>query len=100
MKNAAQVALAVVLGILVCVGVWFGYWALARQATTEQYQVNTNNQQYQASLVSQERDRVTAYYAAVDPAQKQAISSQFCQIYPTLNPPTADLIQAHAAICS
>jgi len=74
------------------VGCWFGYWALAKKSTSNQYDVNTHNQQYQAGLVSQERDRVQAYDTAVDPAQKQQIKLTFCQVYPNLSPPPADLV--------
>lgn len=78
---------------------WFGYWALAKAGQSARYDVNTNNQQYQAGLVAQERDRVIAYDRSADDAQKQAIADQFCAVYDQLNPPTPDLVRAHARIC-
>lgn len=99
MKTALTVALAAVTVVVLLVGGWFGYWALARQATSNQYDVNTHNQQYQSGLISQERDRVQAYDIATDPGQKQQIKLTFCQVYPNLTPPPADLVEAHTRIC-
>lgn len=94
---------AIGVGLLVTaviVGCWFGYWFIAKKIQSNRYDVNTHSQQYQAGLISQERDRVTAYDRAVDEAQRQAIADAFCAEYDQLDPPTADLLRAHARICS
>ncbi|MEC5149200.1 hypothetical protein [Cryobacterium sp. GrIS_2_6] len=85
--------------IVVLVGAWFGYWALAQANQTAQYGVNTNGQQYQSGLVSQERDRIAGYDKALDPAQKAQIKVTFCQVFPDLKPAPTDLVQANARIC-
>lgn len=97
-RFAGYVAVAVAVAVI-AVGGWFGYWALAKMGQTARYDVNTNNQQYQAGLIAQERDRVTAYDRTGDDGQRQAIADQFCAVYPQLNPPPPDLIRAHARIC-
>jgi len=97
--KVALTIVSIIAGIGVCVGLWFGYWALAQANQTQQYKVNTNGQQYQSSLVSQERDRISGYDIATNDAQKAQIKSTFCQVYPDLNPAPNDLVQAHARIC-
>lgn len=99
MKTALTVVLASIAVVALLVGCWFGYWALTKQAVSNQYDVNTNTQQYQAGLISQERDRVTAYDAATDESQKANIRSQFCTVYADLTKPPADLAAAHTRIC-
>lgn len=85
--------------IVIAVGIWFGYWWIAKASQSQRYDVNTHSQQYQAGLVAQERDLITGYDAATDPAQKAQIRSQFCATYLQLNPPTPDLVLAHDRIC-
>lgn len=85
--------------IMIAVGIWFGYWWIAKASQSQRYDVNTHSQQYQAGLVAQERDLITGYDAATDPAQKAQIRSQFCAIYLQLNPATPDLALAHDRIC-
>jgi hypothetical protein len=87
----------VVVGLVI--GCWFGYWAIARKSVSNQYDVNTHNQQYQAGLIAQERDLAQGWNAATDPAQRSQISQQFCAIYDQLKPPTADLTAAYSHIC-
>lgn len=99
MKPALTVILAAVTAVALMAACWFGYWALAKKSTENNYDVNTHNQQYQAGLISQERDRVAAFDVATDAAQKQQIKIAFCQVYPNLSPPPADLVEAHARIC-
>lgn len=94
-----HVALAVLAGVVLLVGGWYAYWAIARAATSNRYDVNTNTQQYQAGLISQERDRIAGYMAATDTAQKQQIAAQFCAVYPSLKPPPPDLVTASANLC-
>lgn len=95
------VGIGVAVGLLAaCIGAWFGYWALQRANTEQQYGVNTETQQYQASLISQERDRVTGWYASTDTAQKRSIASQFCAVYDSLTRVPADLAEAHSNICT
>lgn len=91
--------LGVIVAIGVIVGLWFGGWALAEANQTAQYKVNTNGQQYQSGLVSQERDRIAAFDIATVPAQKEQIRTTFCQVFPTLKPAPEDLVQANARIC-
>lgn len=98
-RNTALTVLAVILGAALCVGLWFGGWALYRANQSAKYEANTHSQQYQAGLVSAERDRVAAYDAATSDAQKANIATTFCQVYDELNPPTPDLETAHARIC-
>ena len=99
MKKSLAVAGTVVATIAIIVGIWYGYWAIARAAQSNRYDVNTHSQQYQAGLVAQERDLITGYDAAIDSGQKQQIKSQFCATYLQLDPPTPDLVLAHARIC-
>ncbi len=99
MKTAVNVVLAAVAAAAVLVAMWFGYWALTKQSVANQYDVNTNTQQYQAGLIGQERDRVTAYDAATDDAQKNNIKTTFCTVYADLTKPPADLQSAHTRIC-
>lgn len=105
--------LGVLLAVAICVGGWFGYWALAGHSQTRRYEVNTQSQQYQASLVSQERDRVVGYdqlttaiagttdatIKAADQEQQDSIKSTFCAVYADLKPPTTDLLEAQSRIC-
>jgi len=82
--------LAAIAVVAILVGGWFGFWALARA---------NQQQQYQASLISQERDRVAGYDAAADGPQKEQIKSTFCAIYLTLKPAPEDLAAAYSRIC-
>ena len=102
MKNPFLVILAVIGGIALLVALWFVGWQVAKANTDQQYQVNTHSQQYQASLVQQEQDRVQGYDTATDPAQKQQISATFCSVYQELTHPETypDLVQANARICN
>lgn len=95
---------ALVLGLVVVVALAVGgyslYWHVAKQNVRNQYDVNTNTQQYQAGLISEERNLSLEWTRAEDPGQKQAIADQFCQVYPNLTPAPADLVTAHAGMCS
>jgi hypothetical protein len=99
MKFAALAVLGTVVVSAIAVGCWFGYWALAEQSQTNQYKVNTDSQQYQASVIDQERDRIQGYDASTDPAQKAQIASTFCASFPSLTLAPADLVMASARIC-
>jgi hypothetical protein len=99
MKTASTVVLVSVTVVAILAACWLGYWALDRQATSNRYSNDTHNQQYQSGLVAQERDRVQGYDTATDSAQKAQIKAAFCQVYPTLDPPPADLVEAHTRIC-
>lgn len=94
-----NIILAAVTVAALLTACWFGYWALNRQVISNRYQNDTHNQQYQSGLVSQERDRVQGYDAATDPAQKAQIKATFCQIYPNIDKPPADLVSARNRIC-
>lgn len=95
---------ATIAGLVVLVGLAVGgyslYWHVAKQNVRNQYDVNTNTQQYQAGLISQERNLALDWGKAVDPGQKQAIADQFCGIYPNLNPTPSDLATANTRICA
>lgn len=105
--------MVIVMIAVIGVSGYFLYFKVAQDSTTRRYNVNTHNQQYQAGLISQERDNAQAYNSdsisianTTDPAVKQSFMSQqsqlkatFCQIYPNLDPPPADLVQANAQIC-
>lgn len=99
MRNGLAVVLATLAVIAICVGGWFGYWALARQGQSNRYDVNTHSQQYQAGLIAQERDKVSGYDVATDAGQKEQIRQTFCAVYPQLNPPPSDLVSANARMC-
>jgi uncharacterized membrane protein YcjF (UPF0283 family) len=98
MKTAVWI-LGVIVAIAIIVGGWFGFWALAKANRDQQYQVNTNSQEYQQGLVQQEQDRVQGYDAASDATQKAQIKATFCSTYQDLTHPTNDLVQAQARIC-
>lgn len=95
-----KIALIVLVGIGAVVGLWFGGWALAKANTDQQYQVNTNSQGYQQSLVDQERDRVQGYDAAAAGPQQKQIAATFCATYADLTHAPIDLVQASARICN
>lgn len=99
MKTVALTLVGVIVVVALAVGGWFLYWGIARANQDQQYQVNTNSQQYQQSLIQQEQDRVQGYDAASDTAQKQQIASTFCAVYQDITHPTPDLMQAQARIC-
>lgn len=75
-------------------------WWFKQQDVGLQRDVNRNSQQYQDGLVSQERDRIQAYDAAVDPAQKKQLALTFCAVYVDLVKPPTDIVQAQARICT
>lgn len=97
--GAGLLVVGLVLVAVIGVGGYLGYWWLAKDTTARRYDVNTGTQQYQAGLISQERNLSLDWNKAVDPSQKQAIADQFCAVYQNLTPPPADLATAHATIC-
>lgn len=102
MRTARQAASAVgivLAAAVILVGGWYGYWALAKSAQSNQYNVNTHSQQYQAGIQAQERDYAIAWHTATDTGQKAAIADTFCAQYAELTAPTPDLVAAHAAMC-
>lgn len=100
LRTATIAVVACVAFVAVTVLAWHGIWHLRRANTGQQYRVNTGTQQYQAGLISQERDRAQAYDLATDPGQRTQIALTFCQVYPELTRPTADLSSAAANLCS
>ena len=100
MKTAALTVAGIIIFAALSVGLWFGYYALAGANQTANYKVNTNSQQYQSGLVSQERDRIAGYDAAVDSAQKAQIKTTFCQVFSDLKPAPDDLVTANSRICN
>jgi hypothetical protein len=99
-RNVLLAAVAVLLFVALCIAAWFGYWALKETNVDKQYKVNTNTQQYQAGLISQERDAVMGWNTAVDPGQKDLIKTTFCTQYLNLTQPPADLVFAQSKICA
>lgn len=99
MRTSLLVGLAVTMLIVVIAGGYWGYWWLARKNNDNQFNVNTHSQGYQAALIQQERDRVSAYDAAVDESQKYNIKQTFCSMYADLTQPPADLVSAQQRIC-
>lgn len=84
------------LAALAIAGAYLIYWAVAEDSTDRRYEVNTGTQQYQAALISQQRDRVQAWHIATDPGQKTQLATTFCQVQTELANPPADLTNAAA----
>lgn len=100
MSDAAFLTL-VSVGVVALIVVPFLIWWFAGAALTgRQYHNDTQNQQYQAGLISAERDRVQAYDTALDPGQKTQIGATFCAVYMDLNPAPSDLVAAYSRICA
>lgn len=113
-KDAFVGVLVLLVVIGLSIGGWYGYWHLAKTSQTNRYKVNTQSQQYQGGLVSQERDRVQAYdqlnnavavssdasVKNADVSQIEQIKETFCQVYLDLSVAPVDLMQAHARICA
>lgn len=91
---------ALIVAAVIVFGGWRLGWWFKQQDIGLQRDVNVNSQQYQDGLISQERDRVQAYDAAVDGAQKEQLKSTFCAVYLNIVQPPVDLSQANARICS
>lgn len=88
-----------VIVIAILVGLWFGGWALYKANVEKKYEVNTGTQQYQAGLISQQRDRVAAYDATDNEAQKRNIATAFCAVHSELTKVPDDLQVAYGRIC-
>lgn len=88
-----------ILLVAIAVGGWEGGWWLNKANANKQYQVNINTQQYQAGLISQERDNVIGWQSATDSGQKDIIKNTFCTMYLNLTQPPADLVFANSKIC-
>lgn len=98
--SAGAWIVAAIAGLaIVCVLAYGGYWWLAKDTTEKRYDVNTGTQQYQNSLIQQNRDRVADIDRTLDPGQKAALTQQFCAIQLTITPPPADLVAASARLC-
>jgi len=87
-------------GIIITIVSVLLWWFLAGPFQSRQYEINTHSQQWQAAKVSELRNTVQAYNAATDESQKTALANTFCAEYTELNPPTADLQDAHSLICN
>jgi len=102
MKAIGATLAALLIVIVLCVGGWFGYWWLAKANQSQRYDVNTHSQQYLASLISQERDRVAAYDSLPDGPQRTAIARMFCAVFQELSDkgtPPSDLTTASIRLC-
>lgn len=99
-----KITLAVLGGIVVLAIIIFGGWKLGWWFETQnvdlQNQVNHNSQPYQDGLIQQERDRLQGWDTATDPGQKKQISLTFCEVYPDITHPPADLAQRQAQVCT
>jgi hypothetical protein len=91
-------ALAVIAGL--SVGGWYLHWHLAKSSVDRTYQINTHSQQYQQSLIQQERDYAHDYDAVTNDGQKEQLKSTFCSTYADLTQPPNDLIVAYSRICN
>lgn len=78
------VALAAV--VVLCIGIWHLGWFVRKANVNQNYQVNTTSQEYQQSLVTQERDRLTGIQSSDDPGQKKNLELTFCSVYFNLTP--------------
>ncbi len=87
-----------VLG-LVSWGGYEAYWAIEKSNTQHHYEINTGTQQYQAGLISHARALVLDWHRVTDAGQKIAIADQFCEVYPNITPPPADLVNEQPLIC-
>jgi hypothetical protein len=89
-----QIALAmgvVAAIVVISVGGWQLHWWMARHGVNNRYQVNTSSQEYQSSLVTQERDRALAFDKSQDTEQRAVIRAQFCQVLADIHPIPADI---------
>jgi len=100
LKNALLGILATIVAVAVCVGLWFGGWALYKANVAQEREVNHTSQQWQDATVAAERARIQGYDASTSDAQKKQIKSTFCAIYVTIQNPPADLAVANARICN
>lgn len=92
---------AFVLFIGLCVGGWYGYWALQSSSQQNRYQVNTHGQQYQSGIIAQARDDAKGWNVAVDSAQKKFLATEFCTVYLNIDSPKpADIVADYAIICN
>jgi len=98
-KAILGVIVALALVAAVTIGGWQLGWWLNKANANKQYEVNTHTQQYQAGLISQERDNVIGWQHANDSAQKDLIKNTFCTMYLSLTQPPADLVFANSKIC-
>jgi hypothetical protein len=78
--------LAIVACVVLAVGIWHLGWFVRKANVNQNYQVNVTSQEYQQSLVSQERDRLTGIQVADDPGQKKNLELTFCSVYANLTP--------------
>lgn len=99
MSTLRNIGIAI-LTAAILIGLWFGGWALYQANQSARYAANTHSQQWQAGIISQQRDRVTAYDIATDEGQKKQIATTFCAVYLDLNPAPADLTDANFRICN
>jgi hypothetical protein len=86
----------VAIMITAIIGSFLAWWFFGAAMQSKQYEINTHNQQYQAGLIAQERDRAQAWSVATDSGQKELLRSTFCAVYPSLEPAPADLVAANA----
>ncbi len=98
MESFVATLVAALIVVALAVGGWSLYWWTQQHDIENRYKVNTNSQQYQAGLISQERDRAQAYQVATDPGQRAQIKATFCQIYPDITPIPADIQLSASAI--
>lgn len=73
---------AFVVAIALLIGGWFLVWYLRGQAASNQYQVNTHSQQYQATVIAQERSLVTAIETASTAGQRTAFTERSSSMVP------------------
>jgi uncharacterized membrane protein affecting hemolysin expression len=89
----------IILGVIAVLAITLTWAGIAPWATNKQREINHNSQQYQDSLIVQERNAVTAINTANSDEQKQFFTDQFCAQYVDIIQPPSDLMIAHGKLC-
>lgn len=104
-------AIALLVGL--SIGGYELYWSVEGHNANHRNDVNTHSQNYQAGLISGERDKVTsigqlttaiagshdASVKAADTTQLTQLTSAFCSTYVDLTEVPTDLQVAHKQLC-
>lgn len=91
---AVLVFIALLFITALAIGGWKLGWWLKGANANQQYQVNVNTQQYQASLLDRERNYITGWQTATDQGQKAQIKASFCTVLADLTITPLDISAA------